>query len=203
MTPTCLILAKDKHCGSVCCGLKPCRWAGGKAHRKPLSVRERGHPKNNQDRQTPSGGQNTCAFEPSSHLHTRPWPDQVLRTILQRDSSGSAVWSALWEDQQNALKSRVWFYFALVNQEQPSYGNCCFHKSSRFHCFFVLERLGRRGRPVVVLSTVKRHCRQTHLSVLAVIGRSPLQSLPYYLSFFCQIWGYKLSCINAYAFADC
>lgn len=36
------------------------------------------------------------------------------------------------EDQQNTLKSHIWFYFALMNQEQTSYGNCCFHKLSRF-----------------------------------------------------------------------
>lgn len=41
MTPTCLILAKDKHCGSVCCGLKLCRWAGEKhTANRSLSVRE-------------------------------------------------------------------------------------------------------------------------------------------------------------------
>lgn len=31
----------------------------------------------------------------------------------------------VWEDQQNT-------HFALMNQEQPSYGNFCFYKSSRF-----------------------------------------------------------------------
>lgn len=114
MTSICLILPKDKHSDTVCCGVMLCCWAGEKhTARTTLYQGERKSKEQTQTGPVRNNGNKACvlaADEPLSRLHTRPWPEQVLRTIIQRESSGSAVLIVqimVWEDQQNTRKSHL------------------------------------------------------------------------------------------------
>lgn len=92
MTSICLIPPKYKHSDVVCCGVMLCCWAGEKhTARATLYQGERKSKEQTQTGPARNKGNKACvlaADEPLSHLHTRPWPEQVLRTIIQRESSG-------------------------------------------------------------------------------------------------------------------